>query len=72
MSELDIMLKKANYYLNIKSTNCEGTRLYAPVKGKMIKDIIESISSVITITLKKNNTIIFSDISLNCGFEVVQ
>ncbi len=69
---LDIMLKKVNYYLNIKSTYNEGLKLFAPVKGKMEKDIFESICSAITLTLRKDNTIIFSDTSLNCGIEVVQ
>ncbi len=35
------------------------------------KDIFESISSTITLTLKKDNNIIFSDTSLNCGLEIV-
>ncbi len=69
---LDIILKKANYYLNIKSNYNEGLRLSAPVKGKMEKDIFESICSAITLTLRKDNVIIFSDTSLNCGIEVVQ
>ena len=68
---IDITLKKASYYLNIKSTCDERLRLSAPVKGKMEKDIFESISSKIKVTLKKNNTIIFSDMSTNCGLEVV-
>ena len=71
-NSLDIILKKANYWLNIKSAYNEGLKLSAPVKGKMEKDIFESISSAITLTLKKDNTIIFSDTSLNCGLEVVQ
>ncbi len=69
---LDIILRKANYQLNIKSTYNKGLKLSAPVKGKMEKDIFESICSVITVTLKKDNDIIFSDTSLNCGLEVVQ
>ncbi len=69
---LDITLKKVNYYLNIKSTYNEGLKLSAPVKGKMEKDIFESICSAITLTLRKDNVIIFSDTSLNCGIEVVQ
>lgn len=40
-------------------------------KGKMEKDIFESISSSITVTLKKENNIIFSDTSTNCGVEIV-
>lgn len=69
---INITLKKASYYLNIKSKyNCEH-KLFAPVKGKMKKDIFESICSIITVTLKKDNNIIFSDTSSNCGLEIVQ
>lgn len=68
---LDIVLKKGEYSLNIKSENHEGLRLAAPVKGKMEKDIFESISANITVTLKRNNDIIFSDTSTNCGLEIV-
>ena len=69
---MNVTLKKGNYYLNIKSTYSVGLKLSAPVKGKMLKDIFESISSSITVTLKKDNVIIFSDISTNCGLEIVQ
>lgn len=69
---MNVTLKKGNYYLNIKSTYSVGLKLSAPVKGKMSKDIFESISSSITVTLKKDNVIIFSDISTNCGLEIVQ
>lgn len=68
---LDIVLKKGEYSLNIKSENHEGLRLAAPVKGKMEKDIFESISANIIVTLKRNNDIIFSDTSINCGLEIV-
>lgn len=69
---LNITLKKGYYYLNIKSTYNTGLRLFAPVKGKMEKDIFESISSSITVTLKKDNTVIFDDTSTKCGLEIVQ
>lgn len=71
-NSLNITLKKDDYYLNIKSTFESGQRLSAPVKGKMEKDIFESINAVIIVTLKKNNDIIFSDTSTNCGLEIVQ
>lgn len=71
-NSLDIILKKNNYYLNIKSAYNKCLKLSAPVKGKMERDIFESICSAITLTLKKNNTLIFSDTSLNCGIEVAQ
>ena len=71
-SSLNIVLKKGNYSLNIKSNYTAGLKLSAPVKGKMNKDIFESISASITITLKKDDNIIFSDTSTNCGLEIVQ
>ena len=68
---LDIVLKKENYYLNVRSKCTEGLKLFAPVKGKMEKDIFESISSTIIVTLRKDDKVIFSDISQNCGLEIV-
>lgn len=68
---LNITLKKGAYSLNVNSKCNKGLKLFAPVKGKMEKDIFESISASITVTLKKDNTIIFSDTSTNCGLEIV-
>jgi len=70
-NSLDVTLRKGNYYLNIKSDDSGGLKLSAPVKGKMEKDIFESISASVTVTLKKGNMIIFSDTSTNCGLEIV-
>lgn len=69
---IDITLKKSSYYLNIKSQNNKSLKLSAPVKGKMEKEIFESISSTVKVILRKNNTIIFSDICTNCGLEIVE
>lgn len=66
-----INLKRKNYYLNLKVTYDKGNKLFAPVKGKMSKDILESICSTIEVTLIKDNKIIFSDTSKNCGLEIV-
>lgn len=71
-NSFDIILKKADYYLNIQSTSNEGLKLSAPVKGKMDKDIFESISSSVNVTLKYEDAVIFSDTSLNCGLEIVR
>ncbi len=68
---LNIILKKGRYSLNIKSKYAVGFKLFAPVKGKMEKDIFESISTSIIVTLKKDNVVIFSDTSKNCGLEIV-
>ena len=71
-NSLNITLKKNNYFLNIKSKYNEGLKLSAPVKGKMERDVFETISSTILVTLKKNNTLIFSDTSKNCGVEIAK
>ena len=58
--------------LNVKSTYDKGHKLSAPVKGRMNKEIFESITASITVTLIKNNQVIFSDTSRNCGLEIVK
>jgi len=68
---LNIILKKGNYYLKIESKQTEKLKLIAPIKGKMKKNIFESITATITVTLKNNDTIIFSNTSTNCGLEIV-
>jgi len=69
---INIVLKKGDYQLYIESLFDDGYKLIAPVKGNMNKDIIESISSNINVTLKKKKKTIFSDTSINCGLEVVK
>ena len=70
-SFFNIVLKKGHYNLNLKSNYNSGLKLFAPVKGKMEKDIFETISASISVTLEKNDKVIFSDISTNCGLEIV-
>lgn len=71
-NSLNITLKKGDLFLNIKSSFEVGQRLFAPVKGKMDKDIFESINSVITVTLRHGDNIVFCDTSKNCGLEIVK
>lgn len=71
-NNFDITLNKENYFLNVKSKYNSSAKLYAPIKGKMDKDIFESISSLISVTLKEDEKIIFSDTSKNCGIEIVK
>ena len=68
---MNITLKKGRYELNIRSINSAGKKLLAPVKGKMEKEILESIGASLEVTLRKKNTVIFQDTSTNCGLEVV-
>lgn len=70
-NSLNVVLKKGCYSLQVKSNNTSARKLLAPVKGKMEKDVFESITASMTVTLKKKNKIIFSDISVNCGLEIV-
>ena len=70
-NSINIILNKGPYSLNITSKYTSGHRLLAPIKGKMEKNIFESITTSIVVTLKKDNIIIFSDISENCGLEIV-
>ena len=70
-NSINISIKKRKYLLNIKAKSSTGHRLVAPIKGKMEKDILESITATVFLTLKKNNKIIFSDTSRNCGLEIV-
>jgi len=68
---LNIILKKGQYYLDINTTYDNTHKLLAPIKGNMIKNIFESISTSITLTLRKKDKIILSDTSTNCGLEIV-
>lgn len=68
---VDIVLKKNSYTLIIHSKYDLGYKLSAPVKGRMVKDILESITSKIEVVLMKKDKFIFNDSSLNCGVEIV-
>jgi len=69
---INIILTKGSYTLTVNSNlNNAGYKLFAPIKGRMEKDILESINAEITVTLKEKNNIIFSDTSKNCGLEIV-
>ena len=68
---INITLKRGKYILNIKSSNNAGNKLIAPVKGNMNKNILESITSNVYISLTRDGNIIFSDMSSNCGLEIV-
>lgn len=69
--KVNIILKKRKYILEIECDNNNSLMLKAPVNGNMAKEIFESVDSVIKVTLKKKNKVIFSDISKNCGLEIV-
>lgn len=69
---INIILKKRNYTLHIESFEKESQKLLAPNKGKMNREIEESITSTLKITLKKKKEILFTDICDMCGLEIVK
>ena len=71
-NKVNIVLKKGKYLLEIECDNNNSLMLKAPVNGNMEKDVYESIDSIIKITLRKKDKVIFSDISYNCGLEIVK
>jgi len=71
-NSLNVTLKKGDMFINIYAKDENAQKLVAPVKGKMEKDIFESVTSTINVTLKQGDNIIFSDTSINCGVEIVK
>ena len=69
---IDILLRKGKYFLEVKSKCGDGLMLKAPVDGSMKKEILESINGDIMVTLRRKKEIIFSDVSVNGGIEIVE
>ena len=69
--KIDVIIKRGEYLLHIEANIADGLKLAAPVNGKMAKNIRESINAKIKVELKKNDIVIFSSVSSNCGFEIV-
>ncbi|MFA6308898.1 MAG: tocopherol cyclase family protein [Clostridia bacterium] len=67
---IDISLKNSSYQMKIKSAFPPGGTLIAPMKGKMEREITESISGTIFVTLYHKDKIIFSGESTNAGVEI--
>lgn len=70
-NNINITIEKGHYNLNIKAYYNKSLKLLAPHKGQMKKTILESITSNIKITLKKDHKIIFKDSATYCGLEIV-
>ncbi|MBK5252987.1 MAG: hypothetical protein JJE03_00720 [Peptostreptococcaceae bacterium] len=69
-NNLSVTIKKNQYTLKISATNDGVGTLKAPVNGSMTSTVNESINANITITLEKDNEVIFQDTSYMCGMEV--
>ncbi|MGN1182788.1 MAG: tocopherol cyclase family protein [Faecalibacillus sp.] len=68
---LDIVLKRKNEQIHIQANGNEKFMLTAPTNGQMKKKIYESLTAKITVSLIKDNDIIFHDTSQFCGLEIV-
>lgn len=71
-TSLNVTLKKNKYIFNVTSASNDSFKLLAPIKGKMEKDVFESICSDVVVSLRKDNCLIFSGVSKNCGVEIVK
>lgn len=70
-NSMKIVFHHHDEILTITSFFENGLRLVAPVKGKMEKDILESISSCINVQLIIGSKVVFDSSSSNCGLEIV-
>ena len=66
-----IEIQQGNKILSVSALSENSNFLLAPSKGKMKKEILESISSKIDIQIKEKDKIIFSNTGLNSGLEIV-
>ncbi len=69
---LNITLENDRFRLNVRSVHYKGQNLKAPIKGKMKKNVVESISANIKVTLEEGDEIIYSGMSKSCGLEIVK
>lgn len=66
-----IEIKQGNKTLSVSSLSENSNFLLAPSKGKMKREILESISSKIDVQIKEDNKIIFANSGFNSGLEIV-
>ena len=68
---ISVEIKQGNRTLSVSSLAHNSNFLLAPSKGKMNKEILESISSKIDVQIKENDKIIFANSGFNSGLEIV-
>lgn len=66
-----IEIQQGNKILSVSSLSENSNFLFAPSKGKMKREILESISSKIDVQIKEKDKIIFSNSGFNSGLEIV-
>lgn len=70
-NSISIEIQQGNKTLCVSSLAENSNFLLAPSKGKMTKEILESISSKIDIQIREKDKIIFSNSGFNSGLEIV-
>lgn len=70
-NSISIEIQQGNKTLYVSSFSENSNFLLAPSKGKMTKEILESISSKIDIKIREKDKIIFSNSGFNSGLEIV-
>lgn len=68
---ISVEIKQGNKILSVSSLSENSNFLLAPSKGKMKREILESISSKIDIQITENDKTIFSNSGFNSGLEIV-
>ena len=68
---INIEIKQGNKLLTVSSLSENSNFLLAPSKGKMKKEILESISSKINVEIREKDKIVFSNSGFNSGLEIV-
>lgn len=68
---ISIEIQQGNKTLSVSSLSENSNFLFAPSKGKMKREILESISSKIDVQIKEKDKIIFSNSGFNSGLEIV-
>ena len=70
-NSISIEIQQGKKTLSVSSLAENSNFLLAPSKGKMTKEILESISSKIDIQIREKDKIIFSNSGFNSGLEIV-
>lgn len=66
-----VEIKKGKYYLSLEGTNRHTIPLVAPKDGSMNNYIKEGLSGEVKVILKEKNKVIFSDLGVNAGIEIM-
>ncbi len=69
--KIKFTLKKGKFILEVKCICNNPMKLQAPKNGNMTKEVFESLTSIIKVTLKENDKVLYSGMSTNCGCEIV-